>query len=502
MRFAQAVTVVISLLCLEAAAQVYTCTNVGTNLVGTPCTFAAAPAPDCALWPVPGTIPAEIMVSVEFDHDTPNDCIQLTAVARDAVPTDLVTVDLFAVGEFSSTARPFALSFLDSARTAMPVNGGIKTVTYKLPAARLLGSLLAATAWTNIAFIASSTCTGTPATNTITSIIVSDGCTVVYPTMTDDAVTFLDDPPNVFSGDLLTNDACSVAPCTLARVTDGTSGSFTITSTLTGAFSYTPTSADIDPASDTFTYRLTDASGTVATTTATVTITRNKRPIAVDDTGIVLGPASPGSVTGPDVRTYGTGDIDDKAVTLLTTKVGTAAGDNVQQPGSALTLNTAGTWTYTYNEIVTANGPASFTDGFYYTLNDGNRDSTNKGHVTFTVKYNRPPSAGDDEYQLPAPARQLDVAAPGVRANDNDLDTGDTLTLTVVSAPAKGTLTLNNDGSFSYVPDKGDNTGTQFTYKISDGTYSATAKVVIKPGTCPNAHSRLTNMNNPDWFKQ
>jgi len=45
----------------------------------------------------------------------------------------------------------------------------------------------------------------------------------------------------------------------------------------------------------------------------------------------------------------------------------------------------------------------------------------------------------------------LNVAAPGVLANDSDVD-GDTLSAILVSQPAHGSLTLNSNGSFSYTP--------------------------------------------------
>jgi FtsP/CotA-like multicopper oxidase with cupredoxin domain len=46
----------------------------------------------------------------------------------------------------------------------------------------------------------------------------------------------------------------------------------------------------------------------------------------------------------------------------------------------------------------------------------------------------------------------LNVAAPGVLANDIDPDAGDTLTATNFSTPKVGTLTGNANGSFSYTP--------------------------------------------------
>src|SRR5206468_97406 len=57
---------------------------------------------------------------------------------------------------------------------------------------------------------------------------------------------------------------------------------------------------------------------------------------------------------------------------------------------------------------------------------------------------------------------------PGVLANDSDVD-GDTLNAVLVSQPRHGNLTLNSNGSFSYVPSANYNGSDSFTYKANDG---------------------------------
>ncbi len=63
----------------------------------------------------------------------------------------------------------------------------------------------------------------------------------------------------------------------------------------------------------------------------------------------------------------------------------------------------------------------------------------------------------------------LNIAAPGVLSNDTDADL-DPLTAIKVTDPSHGTLTLNSDGSFSYVNDDSASTTDAFTYRASDGT--------------------------------
>ena len=65
-----------------------------------------------------------------------------------------------------------------------------------------------------------------------------------------------------------------------------------------------------------------------------------------------------------------------------------------------------------------------------------------------------------------------------VLANDTDAD-GDALTANVVSGPLHGKLARNDDGSFSYTPDR-DWFGTdRFTYQANDGTSSSNVATVV-----------------------
>src|SRR5205814_1612539 len=78
-----------------------------------------------------------------------------------------------------------------------------------------------------------------------------------------------------------------------------------------------------------------------------------------------------------------------------------------------------------------------------------------------------PVAVNDDSYTTPEDT-QLTVIAPGVLANDSDVDV-DPLSTVLVSNPSHGTLTLNGDGSFIYMPALNFNGVDTFTYKASDG---------------------------------
>jgi len=79
-----------------------------------------------------------------------------------------------------------------------------------------------------------------------------------------------------------------------------------------------------------------------------------------------------------------------------------------------------------------------------------------------------PPRSAADTY-IGAEDTTLTVnAAKGVLANDTD-DNGDLITAVLVSTTATGNLTLNADGSFTYVPAANASGPVTFTYKANDG---------------------------------
>ncbi|MEU3838689.1 FG-GAP-like repeat-containing protein [Streptomyces sp. NPDC028635] len=97
---------------------------------------------------------------------------------------------------------------------------------------------------------------------------------------------------------------------------------------------------------------------------------------------------------------------------------------------------------------------------------------------------NRPPTAANESYGHVGADTPLVVGAPGVLGNDTDPD-GNTLTASVVTGPAHGTLTLNPDGSFGYQPDSAYVGSDSFTYKATDGTDDsnvATVSISVSAG--------------------
>ncbi len=73
--------------------------------------------------------------------------------------------------------------------------------------------------------------------------------------------------------------------------------------------------------------------------------------------------------------------------------------------------------------------------------------------------------------------------ATSVLTNDTDAE-NNTLSAVLVSGPAHGSLTLNSDGTFSYIHDGSETTADSFTYKANDGTVdcnTVTVAIQVNP---------------------
>jgi VCBS repeat-containing protein len=141
-----------------------------------------------------------------------------------------------------------------------------------------------------------------------------------------------------------------------------------------------------------------------------------------------------------------------------------------------LNLNFSGSFVYT--PAANFNG----VDTFLYRARDGTSFS-GAALVRITVTpVNDAPVARDDSYTT-AEDTTLTIAAPGVLANDTDVD-GDALTALIVSTPTHGTLTLNPTGGFVYRPNTNFNGTDTFTYRATDGGLTsalATVTLTITP---------------------
>ncbi|HWI60887.1 MAG TPA: Ig-like domain-containing protein, partial [Symbiobacteriaceae bacterium] len=113
---------------------------------------------------------------------------------------------------------------------------------------------------------------------------------------------------------------------------------------------------------------------------------------------------------------------------------------------------------------------------------------------------NTAPAATDDAYST-LEDTTLNVPAPGVLANDIDLN-GDPLTAVLVEAPLHGTLALDPSGSFVYTPAANYHGSDSFKYKANDGmadSYQAIVTITIgsvddQPAAVNDAYSTPEDM--------
>ncbi len=102
-----------------------------------------------------------------------------------------------------------------------------------------------------------------------------------------------------------------------------------------------------------------------------------------------------------------------------------------------------------------------------------------------------PPQPENDAYEVDEGESLTVGVESGVLANDVDPD-GDDMTAAVLSGPARGSLSLDPDGSFVYTHDGSETTSDTFTYEASDGSAAtqATVNITIRPVNDPPAFTQ------------
>jgi VCBS repeat-containing protein len=289
------------------------------------------------------------------------------------------------------------------------------------------------------------------ATVTIQVDAVNDAPTAVDGSFTTPEDTTYPVPPTAAFVDGFDVDGDPLTASLVSGTTHGTIQFFG-----SGNYIYTP-----DPGfhgSDSFTFRLTDGGGLSDEGVISITVTpTNDAPTA----------------NGDDVAVD---EDDDVAITLTGSD-----GDGDPITFHVVTGPSHGTLTGTApNLTYLPDADYHGADSFTFVVNDGTVDSV-EATVDITVNPTPDtPAAVDDGYATQEDV-DLTVLAPGVLSNDTDID-GDSLTVTVVSGPSHGTLTLESDGEFTYDPDVDYVGADQFTYEVSDGDLTDTANVAIDVG--------------------
>jgi VCBS repeat-containing protein len=257
---------------------------------------------------------------------------------------------------------------------------------------------------------------------------------------------------------VLDNDG-SGETLTAELVSQPTNGTLTLNAD--GSFMYTPN--DDFSGVDTFTYKAKNGSivGNVATVKINVTAVSDP-PVGVadnyttnEDTALTV-PVAEGVLKNDS-------DPDEETLTV-TVDTGPVHG--------TLALNPDGSFVYT------PTGNYNGTDTFTYRISDGTNTS-NPITVTISVTaVNDAPTGVADEYSVSEETTLTVDVANGVLKNDTDPE-GDALTAVVESSPSSGTLTLNPNGSFTYVPAANFQGQVTFTYRVKDAT-GQSAPITVK----------------------
>lgn len=226
-----------------------------------------------------------------------------------------------------------------------------------------------------------------------------------------------------------------------------------------GSFTFTP-DADFEGTSS-FTYRASD--GVLDSQVVTVAITVsgvNDAPVAAQD---FLVTAEDAPLVIPAASGVLANDADVEGVLFALLSTGPAHGS----------LSLAGDGSLVY----TPDADYAGSDGFAYRATDGILESPETS-VTITIDaVNDAPIAAADDFAAIEDV-PLAVPAPGVLANDGDVDS--TITAQLVATPSNGLFSLDPDGSFDYEPDPEFHGTDSFTYRAVDGTaQSAVVTVTI-----------------------
>ncbi len=261
----------------------------------------------------------------------------------------------------------------------------------------------------------------------------------------------------VTTGGVLSNDTdAENDPLTAILVTSVQHGTLVLNAN--GTFTYTPNAGYTGI--DRFTYQASD--GLLTSNTATVTIVVvNQAIVATDDAydaiaGFTLTTTAGNNVLANDVS------IDGRFFTAVLVT-------NVQH--GTLTLRPDGTFDYVPDAGYTG------TDRFTYQADNGS-ELSNIATVTITVT-RQAPVARDDSYSLNKGQSISVTASQGVLVNDYGVY-GATLTVVLISNVQRGTLTLQPNGSFTYVPAANYSGTDRFTYQVTDGhSNSSTATVTL-----------------------
>ncbi|PLP59418.1 hypothetical protein CYK37_08820 [Mesorhizobium loti] len=312
------------------------------------------------------------------------------------------------------------------------------------------------------------------------------------PVAVDDTFTTNEDTAAVFDVRVndsdIEGDALSVTQINGQNIATGGSVAVsggTVSLGADGRLTFTPTT-DFHGAPS-FTYTISDGHGGTATATVTGTVNPiNDAPVAVNDTFTT----NEDTAVTINVRVN---DSDVDGDTIAVTQINSTAiavGGSVAVTGGSVMLNADGTLTFV--PAANFNGTPSFT----YTISDGNGGTASATVSGTVVAVNDAPVSSDTTVTTPEDGT-LNATLPA--ASDAD---GDTVTYSAGSTtPAHGTVTINPNGTYSYVPAPNFNGTDRFSFVVSDGnggTNEYTVTVDVTPQNDAPVGTPIPNRSSQD----
>ncbi|SHJ18754.1 delta-60 repeat domain-containing protein [Malonomonas rubra DSM 5091] len=290
---------------------------------------------------------------------------------------------------------------------------------------------------------------------------VSDGVVDSAAAQIDLTITSVNDAPisadgtlvtsqDVANSNMLTGSDIDGDSLTFSVVAQATSGAVVIDNAATGAYTYTPNTGYVG--SDSFSFKVND--GTVDSSTSVVTITV---------TGVNSAPTSTSATinTVEDVVSAGVTPV------VMDADAGDTHTFTIETQPLGGTANVIGNQLI-YDPTSDFNGADSFT---FRATDSGGLFVIGTASVTVTP-VNDAPQAFIDSV----------TTSEGVTFNSNlpeatDVD-GDSLGYSLVTAAEYGSVVVNVDGSYSYVPNVDFNGSDSFSYLANDGTVDSNIAVV------------------------
>ncbi|WP_148714755.1 tandem-95 repeat protein [Chitinolyticbacter meiyuanensis] len=336
-------------------------------------------------------------------------------------------------------------------------------------------------------------------TTTATSTLTLNVTAVADPTVTaPDTLTVAEDS-GTSTGNVLSNDSDPDGPLSVSQfVVSGTTytiaaggsatatlaGVGTLVMNSNGSYSFTP-ATNYNGSVPPVTYTATDGTSS-ATNTLTISVTAVDDPsvLAPDSKTVAEDNVASGNVLSND------SDVDNVLSVASFSVTGVPGSFSA---GQTATLAGVGSFTlgsngdYTFTPVANWNGNVPQVN---YTTNTGSSSTLN---ITVTA-VNDAPIAAPDSNTTAEDTPLTVTAANGLLANDSDVD-GNPLTITQFSVAnvagtftagqtatiaGVGSLTINGNGSYSFVPAANYNGPVPVaTYTVSDGTTTATSTLTL-----------------------